>query len=210
MANFFSSGPDYFSLFETGIGISDKAAKALQAALADHEIKEAEIRKLKEIEHEGDRLVHDASKLISDAFITPIERPDMMNLVASIEALTDSIDGIASQIYMMHIKEKDEISGKFIGLLVEACGELSKMIALFKQFKKSQAEIHRINILVNHIEEEGDALFTGAIRDLFDPAEPADTFDIIRRQNLYNSLEDALDCCEDVADLVESIIIANT
>lgn len=210
MANFFSSGPDYFIQFEKGIAISNKAAKALQAAFADSEINETEIHRLKEIEHEGDRLVHDSSKLISDAFITPIERPDMMNMVASIEALTDSIDDIANQIYMMHIEKKDESSDRFVGLIVKACEELSKMMAAFKQFKKNQAEIHQINILVNHIEEEGDALFTNAIRDLFDPANPEDTIDIIRKQNLYNSFENALDCCEDVADIVEAIIISNT
>ena len=210
MANFFSNGPDYFNLFETGIGISDKAAKTLQTALMENEIDEVEIRKLRGIEHEGDRLVHDASKLISNAFITPIERPDMMNLVASIEALTDSIDDIANQIYMMHIVKKDETSGKFIGLIVKACEELAGMMVSFKQFKKNMEEIHRISILVNHVEEEGDSLFTGAIRNLFDPADPLDAIDIVRRQNLYNSFEDALDCCEDVADIVESIIIANT
>ena len=210
MANFFSSGPDYFKLFETGIEISNKAAKALQSALSGSEINEAGIHKLKEIEHEGDKLVHDASNLISDAFITPIERPDMMNMVASIEALTDSIDDIANQIYMMHIEKKDETSDKFVDLIVKACEELSKLMDSFKQFKKNQTEIHKINILVNHIEEEGDALFTSAIRKLFDPANPTDTFDIIRKQNLYNSFENALDCCEDVADIVESIIISNT
>lgn len=210
MANFFSNGPDYFSLFEKGIGISNKAAKALQAALADTEINESEIHKLKQIEHEGDKLVHDASKLISDAFITPIERPDMMNMVASIEALTDSIDDIANNIYMMHIEKRDENTEKFITLIVRACEELAKMMAGLKHFKKNPAPIHQINILVNHIEEEGDAIFTSAIRNLFDPANTADTIDIIRKQNLYNAFENALDCCEDVADIVESIIIANT
>ncbi len=210
MANFFSNGPDYFGLFEKGIEISNKAAKTLQTALADSEINEDEIRKLKEIEHEGDRLVHVASKLISDAFITPIERPDMMNMVASIEALTDSIDDIANQIYMMHIEKKDDVTDKFIGLIVQACEELTKMMSLFKQFKKKQEPIHKSSILVNHIEEEGDTLFMNAVRNLFDPANPAETFDIIRKKNLYSSFEDALDCCEDIADIVESIIISNT
>ena len=210
MANFFSNGPDYFGLFEKGIEISNKAAKTLQAALADSEINEDEIHKLKEIEHEGDRLVHVASKLISDAFITPIERPDMMNMVASIEALTDSIDDIANQIYMMHIEKKDDVTDKFVGLIIQACEELTKMMSLFKQFKKKQEPIHKSSILVNHIEEEGDTLFMNAVRNLFDPANPAETFDIIRKKNLYSSFEDALDCCEDVADIVESIIISNT
>lgn len=210
MGNFFSKGPDYFNLFEKGIAISNKAALTLQAAFVNESIDSDEIEKLRDIEHEGDRHVHECSGLIADAFITPIERTDMMNMVASIEALTDSIDDIANQIFMMHIHEKDDVTDKFIHLIVEACAELCSMMALFKQFKRKHHEIHEICIRVNHIEEEGDSLYYSAMRDLFDPSHNMETIDIIRKQNLYNTLEDSLDYCEDVADIVEQIIIANT
>lgn len=210
MSSFFSKGPDYFSLFEKGIQISSKAAKALQKAFADSQINEEEIKQLKTIEHEGDKHVHECAKLISDAFITPVERPDMMNMIAAIEALTDSIDDIGNQVYMMHIVQKDETSEKFVNLIASACEELCSMMNVFKHFKKSPEKLHEISIHVNHIEEEGDVLFTNAMRTLFDPAQKLDTLDVIRRENLYNTLEDSLDCCEDVADIVEQIIISNT
>lgn len=210
MSSFFSKGPDYFSLFEKGIGISAKAAQTLQKAFAGDRIDEEQIKQLKEIEHEGDRHVHECAKLISDAFITPVERPDMMNLVAAIEALTDSIDDVGNQIYMMHISEKDGISEKFIALLAEACGELCKMMEVFEDFKKRQSEIREIGIRVNHLEEEGDTLFIGAMRSMFDPAQKQDALDVIRKESLYKILEDTLDCCEDVADIMEHIIISNT
>ena len=210
MSNFFSKGPDYFSLFEKGIQISDKAAKLLKAAFADSLIDLDEITRLKEIEHEGDRHVHDCATLISDAFITPVDRSDMMNIVAAIESLTDGIDDIGNQIYMMHITEKNETIQKFIDLISDACAELCSMMSIFKQFKRNSKNIHKISIKVNHIEEEGDALFTEAMRSLFDPSKKRDTIDIIRMQNLYNTLENALDFCEDVADIVEQVIISNT
>lgn len=210
MSNFFSKGPDYFCLFEKGIGISSRAAQTLKRAFADDRINEEAIRELKAIEHEGDKHVHECAKLISDAFITPIERSDMMKLIAAIEALTDSIDDVGNQIYMMHITEKEEAAGKFVDLIASACDELCKEMSIFKNFKKSQAEIHEVSIHVNHIEEEGDALFIGAMRNMYDPAKPHDTLDVIRRQSLYQTLEDSLDCCEDVADIIGQIIITNT
>lgn len=210
MSNFFSKGPDYFGLFEKGITISDKAAKQLKAAFADSQINFEEISHLKEIEHEGDRHVHECANLIADAFITPVDRSDMMNIVAAIESVTDGIDDIGNQIYMMHITEKDETTEKFISMISDACGELCAMMSVFKQFKKNSKKIHEISIRVNHIEEEGDALFTQAMSALFDPALKRDTTEIIRMQNLYNTLEDALDFCEDVADIVEQVIISNT
>jgi hypothetical protein len=210
MSNFFSKGPDYFGLFEKGIQIANKAATILQAAFADSRINVEKIKQLKEIEHEGDQHVHKCAELIADAFITPIERPDMMNLIATIEALTDSIDDIANQVYMMHIAEKDEVTEKFIQLIVQACKELCQMMSIFKHFKKAPNKIHEISIRVNHIEEEGDTLFTDAMRALFDPANKMETIEIVRRQNLYNVFENCLDCCEDVADIVGQIIISNT
>ena len=210
MSSFFKKTPDYFSMFEKGIGISNKAAKALQAAFADSVINADEIKKLKEIEHEGDRHVHESAQLISEAFITPIDRSDMMNMVDAIEALTDSIDDVANRVYMMHIVEKDVPTERMILLIVDACEHLSTMMTAFKQFKKGREKIHEISIIVNHIEEEGDELYSGALRGLFDTENRVDAVEIIRKQGLYDSLEDALDCCEDVADILEQIIISNT
>lgn len=210
MSSFFSKGTDYFSLFEKGIGISNRAAEVLQKVFADSRINEKEIEQLRGIEHEGDRHLHECAGLIADAFITPIDRSDLMNILNKIECITDSLDDIGNQIYMMHITEKNEVIDQFIKLIAEACGELCLLMTAFKQFKKSQSGIHEIAIKVNHIEEEGDALFTKAMRELFDPEANRNAVDIIRMQNLYNTLEDALDYCEDVADIVEQVIISNT
>jgi uncharacterized protein len=210
MSTFFSKGPDYFILFEKGMEISSRAAQTLKRAFAADRINEEEIKQLKAIEHEGDKHVHECSKLIEDAFITPIERPDMMNLVAAIEALTDSIDDVGNQVYMMHIEKKDETAEKFVELIASACTELCNMMHAFKHFKKNQADLHEISIRVNHIEEEGDVLFIGAMRNMFDPEQQHDPVEVMRRQSLYQTLEDSLDCCEDVADIMAHIIIANT
>jgi uncharacterized protein len=210
MSNFFSKGPDYFELFEKGIGISNKAAKALKTSFTDGTIDKVEIKQLKEIEHEGDRHVHDCSKLIADAFITPIDRADMMDMVGAIESITDSIDDIANQIYMMHISKANEVTVKLVDLIVKSCEELCILMAEFKQFKKNFKRIKEITVLVNNIEEEGDAIFEEAMRALFDPENKMEMIDVIRLQNLYNTMENSLDYCEDVADIVESIIISNT
>ncbi|HHV32925.1 DUF47 domain-containing protein [Caproiciproducens sp. LBM24188] len=210
MSNFFSKGPDYFGLFETGIGISFKAAKVLQSSFSDGVIDKEEIKKLKDIEHEGDKHVHECTSLISDAFMTPIDRSDMMSMVRSIEAITDSIDDIANQIYMMHITKANETTVKMVDLVVKSCEGLCKLMSDFKQFKKNGKSIKEMTVMVNHLEEEGDAVFSEAMRTLFDPENKMEMIDVIRLQNLYNTLENALDYCEDVADIAEQIIISNT
>lgn len=210
MSNFFSKGPDYFGLFEKGISISNKAAKTLQSSFTDGVIDKNEILRLKEIEHEGDRHVHECSNLIADAFITPLDRSDMMAMVAAIESITDSIDDIANQIYMMHITKANEVTLKLVNLIVKSCEELCTLMTEFKQYKKNFKRIKEITVSVNNLEEEGDAVFSEAMRSLFDPSNPMEMIDVIRLQNLYNTMENSLDYCEDVADIVEQIIISNT
>lgn len=210
MSNFFAKGPDYFTLFEKGIEISFKAAKVLQTSFTDGMIDKNEIAQLKEIEHEGDRHVHDCSSLIADAFITPIDRSDMMDMVRAIEAITDSIDDIGNQIYMMHITKANETTVKLVDLIVKSCEGLCTLMSDFKQFKKNTRRIKETTVYVNNLEEEGDAIFSEAMRQLFDPANKMEMIDVIRLQNLYNTMENSLDYCEDVADIVEQIIISNT
>lgn len=210
MSNFFGKGPDYFGLFETGIGISFKAAKVLQSSFSDGVIDKGEIKKLKDIEHEGDKHVHECTSLITDAFLTPIDRSDMMAMVRAIEAITDSIDDIGNQIYMMHISKANETTVKMVELVVKSCEGLCKLMTEFKQFKKNSKSIKELTVFVNHLEEEGDAIFSEAMRELFDPDNQMEMIDVIRLQNLYNTLENSLDYCEDVADIAEQIIISNT
>ncbi|HEX3040433.1 MAG TPA: DUF47 family protein [Caproiciproducens sp.] len=197
-------------MFEKGISISNKAAKTLQSSFSDGVIDKNEILRLKEIEHEGDRHVHECSSLIADAFITPLDRSDMMAMVAAIESITDSIDDIANQIYMMHITKANEVTVKLVDLIVKSCEELCTLMTEFKQYKKNFKRIKEITVSVNNLEEEGDAVFSEAMRSLFDPNNQMEMIDVIRLQNLYNTMENSLDYCEDVADIVEQTIISNT
>jgi uncharacterized protein len=210
MGNFFSKGTDYFALFEKGIEISNRAAQVLQTLFADGEVDGGKMELLREIEHEGDRHVHACASIIEEAFVTPIDRNDLMRIVAAIEAITDSLDEIGNQVYMMHITKKNEAIGQFVELIAQACAKLCELMTEFRQFKKTQEKIHVLSVSVNHIEEQGDDIFTKAVRTLFDPASQQDAVEVIRMQNLYNAFENSLDYCEDVADIVEQVIISNT
>lgn len=210
MGNFFSKGTDYFALFEKGIEISDRAAKVLQSVFADGEVDGKKLELLRQIEHEGDRHVHECASIIEEAFVTPLDRTDLMRIVAAIESVTDSLDEIGNQVYMMHITKKNDTISQFLDLLTQACGKLCELMTEFRQFKKSQDKIHELSVSVNHIEEQGDDIFTKAVRALFDPESHQDPVEVIRMHNLYNTFEASLDYCEDVADIVEQVIIANT
>lgn len=199
---------DYFEMFTKGIEISLKAAKSLQAAFADGAINETELRHIKTVEHEGDRHVHESLKIIDMAFITPIDRTDILEVLKSIENITDSFDAIANHIYIMHITRSNKFLCKFVDLAVISCERLRELMVELKQFRKRTNRINELIIEVNRLEEEGDSTYTDSMRNLFQFEK--DPIAIIKNKELYQLFENTLDCCEDVADMVEKIVISTT
>lgn len=208
MSIFNNKQTDFFALFEEGISFSLEAAKALQSAFSNGVIDQQELTRIKEIEHDGDRHVHRCLKLLESAFITPIDRSDILDIVKSIENITDSIDSLAARIHMMHITEVDRYTNKLVELAVDACNDLLKLMQNLSKFKKNIKTLNELIISVNNIEEMGDKLFMDAMRSLFQPG--TDPITIIKKRDIYEQLETVLDNCEDVADAVEKILIAKT
>lgn len=199
---------DYFEMFAKGITISLDAAKRLQSSFSDGTINETELKFIKDAEHEGDKHVHECLKIIDSAFITPIDRTDIIEILKAIENVTDSVDEVANHLYMMRITEADEYMSKFVDLSVTSCEILHDLMMVIKRFKKNPDKIHELIIEVNHLEEEGDATYTKSMRNLFE--FQTDPIIIIKSKEIYQLLEHTLDCCEDVADMVRKIMISNT
>lgn len=205
---FMNKETDFFKLFSEGVSLSLRAAGQLKASFSNGSINAEELSKIKETEHEGDRHVHKCLKLLDDAFITPIDRSDIVEILNQIESTTDSIDMVANNIYMMRISNADSASRRMVELIVEACTRLAELMELLKQFKKNQKKINELIIEINRIEEDGDKLYLSAMREIFVPE--TDMLTLIRSKTLYDCLENVIDKCEDVADAIEKIIIART
>jgi len=208
MSFFNSNQTDFFAIFEQGVSFSLEAARTLQTAFADGVINQEELGRIKKIEHDGDHHVHRCLKLLEAAFITPIDRSDILDIVKHIENITDSVDSVAERIHMMHIVEVDRYMIKLVDLSVEACVQLVELMQNLAKFRKNIKRINELIISINHIEETGDKLFMEAMRALFEPG--TDPVTIIKKRDVYEQLETILDNCEDVADAVEKVLIAKT
>jgi uncharacterized protein Yka (UPF0111/DUF47 family) len=208
MGLFASKETDYFELFQISMSYASRAAKSLQKAFVNNVIDYHEIQNLKSIEHEADIHVHRCLKLIEEAFVTPIDRSDIVEIVKEIENITDNIDSIGNHTYMMCVTEVNEAAQNLMNLVVEACIKLEELMKILKNYKKELKKIDELIIEINHIEEVGDKTYLSAMRTLFE--FETDAKKVIVWKLLYEKLEAALDECEDVADIVQKIIIART
>lgn len=203
----FKSEVDYFDMFVEGVSISLEAAKGLKEAFEDYEINQEELLKIKHIEHKGDKHMHKSLTIIEEAFITPIDQSDIMEILNGIEKITDSIDDVANHIYMLRISQGDIFMRDFLETMILSCEKLYELMIALKQYKKSpNKNITELTIKINELEETGDRIYMESMRFLF--GSEKDPIEIIKKKETYQRFENTLDCCEDVADMVENLMIA--
>lgn len=193
-------------LFTEGAEIANQAAVCYQKAWHNQVLNEEAMRVVKDVEHQGDQLVHRALARIESMFITPLDRGDLLNLVASIENITDNIDELANHCYMMHLTQGNEFIDRFVTDLCAATSALKILMEDFVDFKKKREALNESIILINQLEEKSDTTYVMAMRQLY--LNPQDPIDVMRYQKIYTLFEKCMDSVEDVADLIATILIA--
>ncbi len=198
---------DYFDSFVKGTEYALEAAKRLQNLLSHGHVTEEKIAEIKKIEQEADNHMHLVCQHLNIAFITPIDRDDIYRIAKETDDITDSIDSVASKMWMMNVTKVTPPMLVMAEYVVNACEMLVKLMSEIRNHKKSK-KLYEYAVEINRIEELGDKCYKDAIRDLF--SKEKDPIELIKIKEIYRVLEGALDNCEDVADCVESIIITKT
>jgi len=203
------SASRYYTNFVEGVGFSCQAASMLHESLQcyDHTKIHDRMMEMHNIEHTADYAKHEMMEHLMKEFITPIEREDIISLSQNIDDVTDSVEDVIMRAYMFNIKSIKPEALAFSKLIVSCCCALKIMMEEFHNFRKSST-IHGLIVEINRIEEEADKLYTEAVRNLY--VASSDPVEIIVWTEMFNCLEKCCDECEDVANVVESIIMKNS
>lgn len=197
----------YFDMFVTSVNYACQAADSLLDLVQDYTNIEQKVEAIHDLEHAADEHFHLLFKHLSKAFITPIEREDILLLAQSIDSITDSIENVADRFYMLNVTHLPDDVQPFTRLIVKSCVELKTAMTEFQKFKKSKNLFAKI-LEVNNVEEEGDRFYKQAVRRLFE--DPVDIAEAMKWRELYAAFEECLDACEDVADTIEGIVLKNS
>ncbi len=194
----------FFALFDQ---LSDRLKNAAmilrELFLEPHRLEEL-TAKVKAEEHAADALTYDIMQRIDRSFVTPLDREDIHLLASRLDNVIDLIDGTARRVLMFRINERREPAIELINVLVE-CADV--IAAAVKQIR-TPAQVHKNARLVKELEEKADALYMKAIQTLF--AGTPDPLVVIKWKEIYDNLEHAVDECEDVANVLESISLKNS
>ena len=198
----------YKNLLES-IGIACEAVYKLREILTtfDPATLERKLEEIHEIENRGDGKKHEMISEVAKAFITPIERDDLIKLSQYIDNVTDSIEDVVLVLYETNVLRLRDNALNFVDLAIRCCEKTETLLGELADFRKSK-EINDLIIEVNHLEEEGDKLYIGYTRELC--VNEKDPLAVMSWSEIYRAFESICDSCEDVAEVVESIIIANS
>ncbi len=196
----------FFDLFETAARNVHQGAMALADLFEHYTDLEAKVTRIKEIEHNGDKITHDTILKLNQTFVTPLDRDDIYRLITRLDDIIDLIDGSVGRMVLYKIQQPTDDLKKLAAVLVGSTGILAELLPSLRHIRKID-QIQRRCIDVNTLENDGDQITQHALAALF--SNHNDPATIIKLKDIYESLELATDRCEDVANIVESIALKN-
>ncbi len=164
---------------------------------------DAKVTAIKGLEHEADNLTHDIIDRIDRTFVTPFDREDIHALASELDNVIDLIDGTARRAQIFRIQKVRPAAVVLAEVLARAGSAVEEGVRNMKNAK----HVYAISEKLKTLEEEGDAVYHEAMGKLF--AEGSEAIDVIKWKDLYDKLEDALDQCEDVGNVLHSIALKN-
>ena len=206
---------DYFDAFYEQARIARKESQAMLEMLenfnADPEWLRARMQQIHQIENEGDVLVHHVLDSLAVEFLPPIDREDISELANLLDNVTDEIEEVVQHIYMYDFKELHPgciPTARVIDAAVEALCEATKAFADFKKHKKAE-KAERLLVAVHDRESEGDALYIENKRDLFVNHASDSAAYLMSWNGMFSHMEAVCDSCEDVACVMQNVILKN-
>jgi uncharacterized protein len=155
-------------------------------------------------EQEGDRITHDIIHRLNSTSVTPIDREDIHALASALDDIVDYIEEAADFMGLYHIEAPMEQAQQLAGVLEDACRNIAQALNRLRGFQ----ELNHYFVEVNRLENEGDRITREALASLFRGG--IDPMVVIKWKDIFERLEQAIDACEHVANILEGIVVKHT
>ncbi|NQD71270.1 DUF47 domain-containing protein [Sphingobacterium shayense] len=198
----------FFPLFEqAGANLIEMAKKLQEMVNTTDPAKRAELNKiLEELEHQGDNITHQIHLELGKNFITPFDREDIHALASSLDDVADFIYGASNRMELYKVVNASTAMKEITDLIAEATVHVATALNELKDLKNIR-NITDSCVRINSVENKADYIFDKAVGELFEFEKDAIT--LIKTKEVLSAMEDATDKCEDVANVLESILVKN-
>jgi predicted phosphate transport protein (TIGR00153 family) len=165
---------------------------------------EEKVARLKELEHEGDVITHEIILSLHRTFVTPIDREDIARLANSLDDVLDLIEAAGRACFLYHITKPTHRARELAAVILKVTHKLNDVMPLLQHRDKFNQILEEC-IEINRLENEADVIHHNALAELFDDSK--DVFNVIKWREIYSHMESATDRAEDVANVLEAVVL---
>jgi predicted phosphate transport protein (TIGR00153 family) len=191
----------FFDLFVEDAANVLGGARLLEAMLRTYDVVERRAGEIRDVEHRGDEMSHEIGHRLESTFVTPFDREEIHALISGLDDVLDYVEEVSDIFLLYRIPAPTPVAIQQASIVVRQCEQLYEALQHLRGFhglEKYWIEVHRL-------ENEGDQLARSAIADLFQGGQ--DPVEIIKWKEIYGLLESTIDKCEDVANIIERIVV---
>jgi len=194
----------YFDLFNRMAAHITECARLLKKLFEDFDRHAEYADQIKLVEHACDEITHDIVRRLNQTFITPIDREDIYSLATELDDIVDYMEYAARRTVLYRVEQPTAHVTQLTDVLVRIVAKLESAVAALAG---GNGRVLQECVAIHGLENEGDAVHHAAVETLF--SEEKDPIKIIKWKELYETLEKSIDKCEDVANVLEAIVLKN-
>jgi len=196
----------FFELFDKQAEAVSAGAKCLADLMTNYVNVEDTAFKLRAMEHDADEIAHEMMRKLNTTFVTPIDREDIHALTSALDDIMDFTYTAADHMVLYEITEPTEAAIKLSAILAQAAEVVAGAVHALRDMKQPSI-IREACIAVNRLENQGDHVNREALATLFKMHDKP--IEALKWREIYNHIETGIDKCEDVADILEAIVLKN-
>ncbi len=196
----------FYDFLEQQAKAAHNGAKALEKFTEHGQTADEARAAVQKCEHEGDAIVHAMEEALAKTFVTPIDREDLQRLSSELDTVLDLTNGAIRACTMLGVEEATEPMKQLVTILVDCTHRIDQVMPKLRRHEYT--EIVRVARELRKIEKDADTVYREAISSLFkDPA--VDAKRLIREQTVLEDLENAVDQCDSIADILANLAVKN-
>lgn len=195
----------FFELLQEAASNIVVGAKLIHRLLTDWTDVVAKTEEIKEVEAKGDQITHDIVKLLNATFVTPLDREDILTMSSRLDDVIDRIEAAAARLILFRVAGPTDRARDIARILCLACEQVSEALVHFR--RRKFGEVATACVEINRLENEGDEALRLALEDLY--SGRYETLDVMKWKEIYETLEEAIDRCEDVSNVLETVTLKN-
>jgi len=194
----------FYDLFEKSAGNLVVAAGKLADLFDNYEDVEAKVALMKDLEHEGDSITHEIMQSLHRTFVTPIDREDIARLANTMDDVMDFIEAAARTAMLYRIAQPTDRARQLVSIILKVTYRLNEVMPLLRRRDRFKQVLEQC-VEINRLENEADDVHHAALAELFDNTR--DVREIIKWREIYEHMESATDRGEDVANVLEAVVL---